>query len=169
MHIYVKKLRESATIPEIKTPGSAGYDLTACMFLNDKFEDEPHTAAVVLRPHEMVKVATGIAVAIEHGYVGDVRPRSGLAIKHGVTVINTPGTIDADYRGEIVVGLINLSDQIQEIHIGDRIAQLVITKCETPELNLVEELPPYVKYDESGNNVDIDSIRGSNGFGSTGK
>ena len=100
-------------------------------------------------------VATGIAIAIPEGFEGQVRPRSGLAVKNGITVINAPGTIDSDYRGEIKVPIINLGDRDFIIERGMRIAQLVISKYEKIEWDLVEQLPE-------------NSSRGDAGFGSTG-
>ena len=142
MKLKFKKLQDDVTIPEYKTVGSAGMDITSN-------ED------VTLMPGQFKIVKTGLACAVEEGYEVQVRPRSGMACKHGITVINTPGTIDSDYRGEIGVGLINLSQGQFDIKKGDRIAQLVVNKIEQPEIEIVEEL------DETD--------RGSGGFGSTGK
>ena len=111
--------------------------------------------SVMLAPGQFAIVKTGLACAIPEGYEIQVRPRSGLACKCGITVINTPGTIDSDYRGEIGVGLINLSGQTAFITKGERIAQLVVNKIEQPEIVVVDELSK--------------TDRGSGGFGSTGK
>ena len=129
-------------LPQFKTIGSAGMDICS-------IED------VILQPSEFRIIKTGLAMQIEQGYEIQVRPRSGLACKYGITVINTPGTIDSDYTGEVCVGLINLSKTEYHINVGDRIAQLVINKVEQPEIELVQELDQ--------------TERGSGGFGSTGK
>ena len=142
MKLKFKKLDPNAQIPKFKTVGAAGMDVTSVQ-------------DVTLNPMEFKIVSTGLACAIEEGYEVQVRPRSGLACKSGITVINTPGTVDSDYRGCIGVGLINLSQETYEIKSGDRIAQLVINKIEQPEVEEVEEL--------------ADTERGAGGFGSTGK
>lgn len=116
-------------LPEYATPASAGLDLRANI-------DGP----ITLAPFERVSIPTGLFVALPIGFEAQVRPRSGLAIKHGITVLNTPGTIDADYRGEIGVILINFSKENFIINDGDRIAQLVIAKHEQAEFIEVEEL-----------------------------
>lgn len=116
-------------LPEYATPASAGLDLRANI-------DGP----ITLAPFERVVIPTGLFVALPIGFEAQVRPRSGLAIKHGITVLNTPGTIDADYRGEIGVILINFSKENFIINDGDRIAQLVIAKHEQAEFIEVEEL-----------------------------
>ena len=144
MQIDIKKLDGRAVIPEYATAFSAGVDLHAVL-------DEP----IVLKPMERKLVKTGLAIALPEGFEAQVRPRSGLALKKGITVLNTPGTIDADYRGEIGVILINLSNEDFVINHGERIAQMVITKHETAEFIEKEELS--------------DTVRGSGGFGSTGK
>jgi len=110
---------------------------------------------VTLQPGEIKLISSGFAVAIPQGYEIQVRPRSGLAIKHGVTIINSPGTIDADYRGEVKIGLINLGDKPYTIHRADRIAQLVVAEVQRADLQLVEELEK--------------TDRQSGGFGHTGK
>ena len=142
MKLKIKKLQDNAIIPQFKTIGSAGMDVCSV-------ED------VILQPSEFRIIKTGLAMQIEQGYEIQVRPRSGLACKYGITVINTPGTIDSDYTGEVGVGLINLSKTEYHINVGDRIAQLVINKVEQPEVELVQELDQ--------------TERGSGGFGSTGK
>lgn len=131
-------------LPEYKTEGAAGLDLQAVL-------DSP----VTLKPLERSLVKTGLFIALPKGFEAQVRPRSGLAYKQGITVLNTPGTIDADYRGEIGVILVNLSNENCTIEHGDRIAQLVIAKHETIQWKAVEVLE--------------DTSRGSGGFGSTGK
>ena len=141
MKVKFKKLNEEAIIPEFKTAGSAGMDITS-------IED------VTLNPGQFKIVKTGLACAIGEGYEVQIRPRSGMACKYGITVINTPGTIDSDYRGEIGVGLINLSAGQFDINKGDRIAQLVVNKIEQPEIEIVDELD--------------ETERGAGGFGSTG-
>lgn len=131
--------------PQRATTGSAGMDLAACM-------DEEITIA----PRQLVKIPTGIAIALPGPeYVALVYARSGLGIKHGIALSNGVGVIDSDYRGEIQVGLTNLSDKPYTIHPGDRIAQLVVTPVVLPELEWVEELD--------------DTDRGTGGFGSTGQ
>ena len=130
-------------LPEYATIGASGMDVRANI-------DNP----MVLQPSERVLVPTGLSVEIPLGYEIQVRPRSGLAIKQGITCLNTPGTIDADYRGEIKVILINLSKEPQTIQPGDRIAQLVLQKVEQIKWVPVSEL--------------ADSERGAGGFGSTG-
>jgi dUTP pyrophosphatase len=110
---------------------------------------------IILKPLERRLVPTGLFVELPHGYEAQVRPRSGLALKQGITCLNTPGTVDADYRGELKVILINLSDELQTIHKGDRIAQMVIQKVEKVMLMEVDELNS--------------TVRGEGGFGHTGK
>ena len=132
-------------LPNYETVNSAGMDLRA--YLPD--------GQIVIKPMQRVLVPTGLFMEIPVGYEGQVRPRSGLAIKSGITVLNSPGTIDADYRGEIKVILINLSDTDFVINSGDRIAQLIIAKCEQMEVVEVESLS--------------ETERGAGGFGHTGK
>ena len=136
--------RSQWPLPQYATPQSAGVDLRA-----DTRED------IVLPPLGRAMVPTGLYLEIPAGYEAQVRPRSGLAAKHGVTVLNTPGTIDADYRGEIRVILVNLSAQAFEIQPGERIAQMVFAKHETAQWEEVSELE--------------ESARGAGGFGSTGR
>lgn len=142
MQIKFKKLCNDAIIPEYKTAGSAGMDICT---IDD----------YVLMPGERKVFQTGLAVAVEDGYEVQVRARSGLSAKEGVTVINGVGTIDSDYRGQIGVALVNLSNKVVLIHKGERIAQLVVNKIEQPEIIVVDELG--------------ETIRGEGGFGSTGK
>lgn len=139
--IPIKLLDPTVEPPKYATNGDAGADLVAS-------EDAS------LMSGGTALVPTGIAVAIPKGYVGLVHPRSGLAAKKKVTVLNAPGTIDAGYRGEVKVILINHGDEHVDIRKGDRIAQLVIQKVEEADWNIVDELP--------------DSVRGEGGFGSTG-
>ena len=130
--------------PQYATESSAGVDLRAAI-------SEP----ITLEPLQRAMVPTGLYMEIPKGYEGQVRPRSGLAAKHGITVLNTPGTIDADYRGEIRVILVNLSSQAFEIQPGERIAQMVFARHETAQWEEVSELE--------------ESARGAGGFGSTGR
>ncbi len=130
-------------LPHYATKASAGVDLRA----NIKTD-------IIMKPMERTIVPTGLYLEIPVGYEAQVRPRSGLAIKKGITVLNTPGTIDADYRGELMVILINLSNETFVVKHGDRIAQMVIAAHEQAEWELVESLS--------------DTERGSGGFGSTG-
>lgn len=132
-------------LPAYETKNSAGMDLRA--FLPD--------GPVTLEPMQRILVPTGLYMEIPEGYEGQVRPRSGLALKSGITVLNTPGTIDADYRGQVGVILINLSDKPFVINNGDRIAQLIIAKCEQMDAVQVEVLS--------------ETERGAGGFGHTGK
>jgi dUTP pyrophosphatase len=131
-------------LPAYETQHAAGMDLRANM-------DVP----VSLAPLERALIPTGLFIELPAGYEAQVRPRSGLAFKQGITVLNSPGTIDADYRGEIKVILVNLSNASVTIQDGDRIAQLVVAKHETAVWNVVEALS--------------DTSRGAGGFGSTGK
>ena len=132
------------SLPAYETIQSEGMDLRANI-------DE----TIVLQPHERVLVPTGLFMALPQGYEAQIRPRSGLAAKHGITVLNSPGTIDADYRGEIKVLLINHSDQAFEIKDSERIAQMVIAQYTQVEWEQVEELDS--------------TTRGAGGFGHTGK
>lgn len=136
--------RSKHALPKYQTALSAGMDLYANL-------DEP----VTLKPLERKLIATGLLMELPQGYEAQVRPRSGLALKNGITVLNTPGTIDADYRGEIGVVLVNLSAESFTVNDGDRIAQMVIAKHETAIWDEVDEL----------NETD----RGAGGFGSTSK
>ena len=137
--------RSNNAMPAYETINSAGMDLRA--YLPD--------GQMVIKPMQRALVPTGLFMEIPVGYEGQVRPRSGLAIKSGITVLNSPGTIDADYRGEVKVILINLSENDFVINSGDRIAQLVIAKCEQMEVVEVETLS--------------ETERGAGGFGHTGK
>ncbi len=143
--LKIKKLSnaQNLELPNYKTQGSAGMDLVAAIS-ND----------VVLKAGQSILIETGIAIALEEGYEAQIRPRSGLALKNGITVLNTPGTIDSDYRGEICVILINHSQQDFVINRGMRIAQMIIAKYEQAKIEVVNDL------DETS--------RGQGGFGSTG-
>ena len=140
--VAIKKLHPDAVVPSYAHNGDAGADLTS-------------VESVSLQPGERALVATGIAVAIPHGYVGLVHPRSGLAFKQGLSLVNSPGTIDAGYRGEVKVCVINLDPQKSiDLPSGTRIAQLVIQKVELVAFEVQSEL--------------ADTVRGTGGFGSTG-
>lgn len=143
--IEIKIINKSSnTLPEYATTGSSGMDIRANL-------DIPQT----LRPLERTLIPTGLFIELPQGYEAQIRPRSGLAIKQGITCLNTPGTIDADYRGEIKVILINLSQEEQVIHHGDRIAQMVVQSVEQVQWKPVEEI--------------ADTVRSAGGFGHTGK
>jgi len=142
--IQVKIINKSKhPLPKYQTDLSAGMDLIANL-------NQP----ITLKPLERALIPTGLFIALPAGYEAQIRPRSGLAFKHGITVLNSPGTIDADYRGEIKVLLINLSNTDFTINDGERIAQMVITSYATVQWQLVEELD--------------NTSRGDGGFGSTG-
>jgi dUTP pyrophosphatase len=130
-------------LPSYATSGSAGVDLRAAVF-----------ESIVLKKRKRALIPTGLAMAISHGYNGEIRSRSGLAYRNGVVVLNSPGTIDADYRGEIKVLLINLSDEDFLLERGMRIAQLLIQRYETIDWDVVDSLD--------------DTDRSSGGYGSTG-
>ena len=136
--------KSSHALPSYETIASAGMDLRAHI-----------VDAIVLKPLERKVIPTGLFMELPVGYEAQVRPRSGLAAKHGVSVLNSPGTIDADYRGEIGVILVNLSNDIFTINNGDRVAQMVIAKHERAEWNEVIKLS--------------ETSRGEGGFGSTGR
>jgi dUTP pyrophosphatase len=145
MAIEVKIVNTSNNpLPEYATDGSSGMDIRADL-----------TAPVLLQSLERRLITTGLFIELPHGYEAQVRPRSGLAIKQGITCLNTPGTIDSDYRGEIKIVLINLSGEKQIINPGDRIAQLVIQKVEKINWEQVTVL--------------TETVRSNGGFGSTGK
>lgn len=130
-------------LPTYATPQSAGMDLRANI-------EEP----IVLKPFERRLIQTGLYIALPVGFEAQIRPRSGLALKHGITVLNSPGTIDADYRGELMVLLINLSQEEFVINPGERVAQMVIARHEQVDFELVEQLD--------------DTERGAGGYGHTG-
>lgn len=144
-NITVKVINQSGNpLPHYATSGSAGMDLMASL-----------EAPLTLKPMERSLVPTGLFIELPEGYEAQIRPRSGLAIKHGLTCLNTPGTIDADYRGEIKVILINLSAEEHVIHPGDRIAQMVVQKVEQVQWLPAETLE--------------ETQRSGGGFGHTGK
>jgi len=148
LQIAVRRLPhgEGLPLPRAQTDGAAGMDLLAAL---------PADAPVTLAPRARAAVPTGLEMAIPLGYEGQVRPRSGLAIRHGLTVANAPGTIDSDYRGEVKVLLVNLGEEPVIIARGERIAQLVIAPVTVADLITVEKLD--------------ETTRGSGGFGSTGR
>lgn len=142
LEILVRRLDPDLPLPSYAHPGDAGADLLT-------------TVDVALAPGERAMVPTGVAIALPEGYVALVHPRSGLAARHGLSIVNTPGTVDAGYRGEIKVMLINLDPREPiELRRGDRIAQLVVQRVERARFSEVGELP--------------DSVRGDGGYGSTG-
>ena len=142
VRLQIKKVRDTAVVPARAYSGDAGMDLAAC-------------ERVELAPGARALVPTGLAVAIPDGYAGYVQPRSGLAAKHGISIVNTPGLVDSGYRGELLVNLVNHDDtQAFVVEPGMRIAQLVILQVPPVELVEVDELP--------------DSERGADGFGSSG-
>lgn len=143
MKIDVVKLRDDAILPVYQTAGAAGADLHACL-------DEP----VTLQPLERKMIPTGLAMAIPVGYEVQVRARSGMSIKHGITMVNGIGTVDADYRGELGILIINLGHEPFTIEPGMRIAQMVVAKYETIGWNEVDELDK--------------TERGTGGYGSSG-
>lgn len=141
--IKVKIISDSGIYPEYETEGSAGMDIRA-------YIDEP----VIIKPGERKLIPTGLRIQLPAGYEAQIRARSGLAIRNGITLINAIGTIDSDYRGEIKVGLVNLSDEDHVIENGDRIAQMVIAEYKRAVLEPAEDLE--------------ETERGSGGFGHTG-
>jgi len=145
LKVFFKKLphAESIELPDYATRDSAGMDVRAVV-------DEPLT----LKPGQRALVPTGFQMALPPGYEAQIRPRSGLALRHGITMLNTPGTIDADYRGEVSVLVVNLGQEPYEISRGDRIAQMVIAPVTRAEIVEAGELP--------------ETVRGEGGFGSTG-
>jgi dUTP pyrophosphatase len=142
VRVLLRQLQADLSAPSYAHPGDAGADLVAAV-------------DVALAPGERAVVPTGVAIALPDGYAAFVHPRSGLAAKHGLSLVNAPGTIDAGYRGEIQVIVINLDpERAIRLQRGDRIAQLVVQRVEHAEFELVDELP--------------DSVRSEGGFGSTG-
>ena len=142
--VLIKKLDPSIKLPEYKTSGASGLDLMA--FTKEPIEIKPKTSSLI---------PTGLSVAFSENYEIQIRPRSGLAAKKNITVLNTPGTIDSDYRGEIKVIIYNHGDEKFLVNNGDRIAQMILAPVVKMELEEVNNLP--------------ESIRGKGGFGSTGK
>ena len=141
--IKIKKLREDAIIPKYMTDAAAGMDLYSA---NDE--------GILLDPGKRAMIPTGIAIALPKGYEAQIRPRSGLAIRHGISLVNTPGTVDADYRGEIMVLMINHGDKSYVVSKGTRIAQMLIKKIYHPKIVVSDSLD--------------ETKRGEGGFGHTG-
>lgn len=144
MILKIERLAHNKVLPEYKTDGAAGMDLCAAI-----------TEPVTLKPLERKLIPTGLKIELEHGYEAQVRPRSGLSIKHGITLINCIGTIDEDYRGEVCIPMVNISNEEYTILPDERIAQMVIAKYEQAKIEVVTEL--------------TETSRGEGGFGSTGK
>ena len=142
--ILVKKFDKNIKLPTYKTSGSSGMDLVA--YIKNK---------ITIDPGKTVMIPTGNAVAIPKNYEIQIRPRSGLAAKKGISVLNTPGTVDSDYRGEIIIILINLSKKSFVVKSGDRVAQMILCPVAKGKLQEVKNLPK--------------TVRGKGGFGSTGK
>ena len=139
--IKIKLLNDSATIPQKQTENSAGYDVYS-------------SENKIIRAKKYELISTGLSIEMASDIEAQIRPRSGLAIKNGITVLNSPGTIDSDYRGEIKIALINHSDNDFEITTGQRIAQIIFSKVENVKFDIVEQLS--------------NTTRGTGGFGSTG-
>ncbi|MBO6257364.1 dUTP diphosphatase [bacterium] len=142
--LKIERLKNNKVLPEYKTQGAAGMDLCAAI-------SEP----IILKPLERKLIPTGLKIELEHGYEAQIRPRSGLSIKHGITLINCVGTIDEDYRGEVCVPVVNISNEEYTIEPDERIAQMIIAKVEQAQIEVVTEL--------------TQTQRGEGGFGSTGK
>ncbi|MCI1274091.1 MAG: dUTP diphosphatase [Clostridiaceae bacterium] len=142
--LKIQRLPHNKMIPEYQTNGAAGMDLCAAI-------DVP----IELKPLERKLIPTGIKIELEHGYEAQVRARSGLSIKHGITMINGIGTVDEDYRGELCVPMVNISNETYTIQPNERIAQMVINKVEHVKIEIVTDL--------------TETERGCGGFGSTGK
>lgn len=142
--LKIERLPHNKFLPKYKTEGAAGMDLCAAI-------SEP----ITLQPLERKLIPTGLKIELEHGYEAQVRPRSGLSIKHGITLINCIGTIDEDYRGEVCVPIVNVSNEAYTIQPDERIAQMVIARVEQAEIKVAVELS--------------ETSRGEGGFGSTGK
>ncbi len=142
--LQVRLLHPAAEPPARTRPGDAAYDLRCLQGFS-------------LWPRERATVPTGVAIALPQGVAGLVTPRSGLAARHGISLVNSPGLIDPNYRGEIRIVLVNLGDARFEAHAGDRIAQLLLVPFVAPDVSVVEELPPSP------------DDRGANGFGSSGR
>ena len=146
LKIYKKSNRETINLPQYQTPGSSGLDLVANL--------EQDTQQITIKPNKWEIIPTGITIELPDGCEAQIRPRSGLAYKYGVTVLNSPGTIDNDYRGEIKIILINHGHEDFIVKDGDRIAQMIISKYEQVELEEIEFL--------------TETSRNDGGFGSTG-
>jgi len=141
--LKIKRLHKHAQLPARITGGSVGFDVSACLE-ND----------AVIAPGETMMIGSGFAIALEPGYAAFLYARSGLGIKHGMVPANCVGVVDSDYRGEVIIGLKNTAGAPFVVRAGDRIAQMVICKCELPELEICDRLD--------------DTSRGDGGFGSTG-
>ena len=146
MNLQVRRLSPRAALPEYHSALAAGLDLAACL--------PEETPEITIAPGQIVKIGTGLAIAVPEGHEAQVRPRSGLASRHGITLSNAPGTIDADYRGEVIVPLINLGREPYRLTHGTRIAQMIIAPVTRVAVCEVSELDA--------------TTRGSGGFGSTG-
>ena len=144
MILKIFRMEHNRFVPEYKTEGAAGMDLCAAI-----------AEEITLNPLERKLIPTGLKIELEHGYEAQIRPRSGLSIKHGISLINCVGTIDEDYRGEVCGPLVNLSNEPYTIKPDERIAQMVIAKYEQAKIEVVTELS--------------ETERGEGGFGSTGK
>ena len=142
--VKIKRLAEDLPVPAYHSDLASGVDLYAAV------EEE-----IVLQPGERRLIPTGIAIVLPHGYEAQIRPRSGLALKHGLSMVNTPGTVDADFRGELCAILINHGSEPFTVRRGERIAQMVINKVTRAQFEVIDELSA--------------TMRGSNGFGSTGR
>ena len=142
--LKIERLAHNKFVPEYKTEGAAGMDLCAAI-----------SAPVTLQPLERKLIPTGLKIELEHGYEAQIRPRSGLSIKHGITLINCVGTIDEDYRGEVCIPVVNLSNEAYTIQPDERVAQMVIARVEQAEIKVALEL--------------TETARGEGGFGSTGR
>ena len=142
--LKIERLAHNKILPEYKTEGAAGMDLCAAI-------EEP----VELKPLERKLIPTGLKIELEHGYEAQIRPRSGLSIKHGITLINCVGTIDEDYRGEVCIPIVNISNETYTIQPQERVAQMIITRVEQAKIEVVTEL--------------TQTQRAEGGFGSTGK
>ncbi len=142
--LKIERLAHNRFVPEYKTEGAAGMDLCAAI-------DKP----VTLKPLERTLIPTGLKIELEHGFEAQIRPRSGLSIKHGITLINCVGTIDEDYRGEVCIPVVNLSNEEYTIQPDERVAQMIIARVEQAKIEVTTEL--------------TETLRGAGGFGSTGK
>jgi len=149
MALYIKRIRPGAKLPKYMSERASGMDVSACLDSN-----EPYGHMRVLEPGERTMIPTGLVLDIPYGFEVQVRPRSGMAIKKGITVINSPGTIDSDYRGELMIGLINHSGQDFTVEDGMRIAQIVIAPVVQMQVIETEEVS--------------ETDRGEGGIGSTG-
>ncbi len=141
--LKIEKLPHNKYLPEYQTEGAAGMDLCAAI-----------ETPVTLKPFERKLIPTGIKIELEHGFEAQIRPRSGISIKHGISLVNCVGTIDEDYRGEVCVPVINLSTEEYTIQLDERIAQMIIAKVERAKIQVVQALS--------------ETVRAAGGFGSTG-